>query len=71
MALMYPWASREYLLWQMTIGQIFMYHNLGLEMKYPTKPEDPDNPKPLHDMNHEELTEWKTEMSDKYGDTDG
>jgi hypothetical protein len=34
MALMYPWATKEYLLWQMTIGQLVMYHNLGIELKY-------------------------------------
>jgi len=35
MALLYPWATKEYLLWEMTIGQIVMYHNLGIELKYP------------------------------------
>ena len=40
MALLYPWATKEYLLWEMTIGQIVLYHNLGIEMKYPSeKPE--------------------------------
>jgi hypothetical protein len=34
MALMYPWATKEYLLWEMTIGQIVMYHNKGMELKY-------------------------------------
>jgi hypothetical protein len=38
MALLYPWATKEYLLWQMSLGQIIMYHNLGLEMKYPAPP---------------------------------
>jgi len=36
MALLYPWATKEYLLWQMTIGQIILYRNLGYEMKYGT-----------------------------------
>lgn len=34
MALMFPWATKEYLLWEMSIGQIVMYHNLGVELKY-------------------------------------
>jgi len=34
MALLFPWATKEYLLWEMSIGQIVMYHNLGVEMKY-------------------------------------
>ncbi len=38
MALMYPWATKEYLLWEMTIGQIVMYHNIGIEIKNGVKP---------------------------------
>ena len=38
MALMFPWATKEYLLWEMTIGQIVMYHNLGIEISNPTPP---------------------------------
>jgi len=34
MALLYPWATKEYLLWEMSLGQIVLYHNLGIEMKY-------------------------------------
>lgn len=34
MALLFPWATKEYLLWEMSIGQIVLYHNLGVEMKY-------------------------------------
>ena len=30
---MYPWATKEYLLWNMTIGQIILYHNKGNEIK--------------------------------------
>jgi len=33
MALMYPWATKEYLLWNMTIGQIVMYHNKAMDIK--------------------------------------
>jgi hypothetical protein len=33
MALLYPWATKEYLLWNMTIGQIIFYHNKGIEIK--------------------------------------
>jgi hypothetical protein len=31
MALMYPWATKEYLLWKMSLGQIIMYYNLGFD----------------------------------------
>ena len=33
---MYPWATKEYLLWHMSLGQIIMYFNLGAEAKNPT-----------------------------------
>ena len=33
MALLYPWATKEYLLWKMTIGQIVMYHNKAMDIK--------------------------------------
>jgi len=38
MALLFPWATKEYLLWKMSLCQIILYHNLGIEIKYP-KPE--------------------------------
>jgi len=34
MALLYPWATKEYLLWEMSLGQIILYHNVGLELRY-------------------------------------
>ena len=38
MALLFPWATKEYLLWKMTIGQIVMYHNQAMDIKNGTKP---------------------------------
>jgi hypothetical protein len=35
MALMYPWATKEYLLWNMSLSQIILYHNIGIEIQYP------------------------------------
>ena len=45
MALLFPWATKEYLLWEMSIGQVIMYHNIGIEIKYPdpNKSTDPDS----------------------------
>jgi len=65
MALLYPWATKEYLLWEMTIGQIVMYHNLGLEIKYPKPQKDKDS---LMDKSHEELVEIRDELREKYGE---
>jgi len=38
MALLFPWATKEYLLWEMSLCQIVLYHNIGIDIKYP-KPE--------------------------------
>ena len=51
MALMYPWATKEYILWEMSLPQLILYHNLGIEQKYPS----PDEGKSmLRDMTVEE-----------------
>ena len=77
MGLLYAWATKEYLLWRMSPGQIFMYNNLGIELKY-GKPKEDGKPKPLHEMSHAELKAWQAEqdaekaaLGDKYGDTNG
>jgi hypothetical protein len=33
MALLFPWATKEYLLWEMTIGQIIFYSNKAGDIK--------------------------------------
>ena len=60
MALLYPWATKDYLLWEMSLGQIVLYHNIGLEMKY-GKPDR--KPKKLSEMSPEQLTRFR----DQYG----
>jgi hypothetical protein len=68
MALMYPWATKEYLLWEMTIGQIVMYHNLGIEMKY-GKQDDPDAPaKKPSEMSYDELKAVRDQLRAQYGE---
>jgi hypothetical protein len=78
MALLYPWATKEYLLWEMTIGQIILYHNRGIEMKY-GEAEKPSGPG-LVDKSESELRELRDEarrqfehdaLAAKYGDIDG
>jgi len=80
MGLMYAWATPDYLLWNMTIGQIIMYHELGIDIKYP----DPKKNTPgLVNKSTEELRKMRDdaraqfelekreslekEMSSKYG----
>lgn len=55
MALLYPWATKEYLLWNMTIGQIVMYYNKGIDMKS-GKPEEKPG---LMGMTAEQLREFR------------
>jgi hypothetical protein len=82
MALLYPWATKEYLLWNMSLGQIILYHNQGLEQKY-GKP-DGERPKTYADYKRarEEMRraglleevkksdEVKASYRDKYGEVE-
>jgi len=65
MALLYPWATKEYLLWQMSLPQIILYHNLGMEVKYGKQEEKPVKP---HEMSHAELKALRDDLRSKYGE---
>jgi hypothetical protein len=68
MALLYPWATKEYLLWNMSLSQIMLYHNLGMETKY-GKPEK--TVKQTKDMSYDELKAIRDENRRLYGDIGG
>jgi hypothetical protein len=72
MALLYPWATKEYLLWEMSIGQIILYHNLGLDLKYGKPPEGGGGAKKPSEMGYDELKAYRDklreEFSLKYGE---
>lgn len=68
MALLYPWATKEYLLWNMTLAQIIMYHNEGIKIKYGKKDK---TPKKASEMTHEELAAVRDELRRQYGEIDG
>jgi hypothetical protein len=83
MGLMYAWATKEYLLWEMTIGQIIMYHNRGISIKNGTdkntnsglngKTLDElrkmrDDSRAQIELERREMT--RKELSNKYGDID-
>lgn len=57
MALLYPWATKEYLLWEMSIGQVILYHNRGMDLKYGTGERKPG----LLDKSAEELRKMRDE----------
>jgi hypothetical protein len=66
MAILYPWARPDYLLWKMSIEQIILFYNLGLEMKY-GKGEREETPS-LRNMTPEELTKLREQLRKDYGD---
>jgi len=66
MALLYPWATREYLLWQMSLDQLLLYHNVGIEQKYGKGSNN--EPKKAADMTYEELAAKREELRKQYGD---
>ena len=52
----------------MTIGQIVMYQNLGMELKYPRPDTDPGSTK---NMTAEEVRAKRDELRKQYGAIDG
>ena len=69
MALLFPWASKEYLLWEMSLGQVIMYHNLGIDIKYNSSPNKNNKNNTLADKSPEEIKEILAESKRMYGDT--
>ncbi len=67
MGIMYSWATKEYLLEQMTFGQIVMYLNHGIEIKYPKPEKKPGEPEKLTDKSSEELTAYRDKLREQYG----
>jgi hypothetical protein len=68
MALLYPWATKDYLLWEMSLAQIILYHNIGFELKYP-KPEK--NQYDARNLSPEELKKVRDELRNQYGEIGG
>lgn len=62
---MYPWATKEYLLWEMSLGQIIMYYNIGFDQMNPKKDNGEDL---LVNKSHEELAAIRDELKAQYGD---
>lgn len=58
MALLYPWATKEYLLWKMSLGQIIMYLNIGTEQKHGKSEGRPS----LIGKSHGELAAFRQEL---------
>jgi hypothetical protein len=67
MALLYPWATREYLLWEMSLPQIILYHNMGHELKYGKQ----EKPVKASDMSYDQLKSIRDENRRLYGNIGG
>ena len=59
---MFPWATKEYLLWNMTIGQILMYNNYGWAIKNGTSA---TQTKTLSNMSASEVRKFRDDMRSK------
>ena len=64
MGILYGW-KKEYLLEEMSFGQIVMYLNCGLEFKYP-KPKD-GTPRKAVDKSAAELRAERDKLRKQYG----
>lgn len=68
MALLFPWATREYLLWKMSLGQLVYYHNEAIAQKTPTKRTAAGKSIPsLAEKPHSELVKLREELRKQYG----
>ena len=68
MAFMFPWATKEYLLWDMSLGQVITYYNIGVDIKNGVVKK---GPKKLSERSPEELRRIRDELRQKYGAIDG
>lgn len=69
LGMMYAWATKEYILWEMTWAQVIMYLNEGLEQKFPS--EKTGAAPRAAEMSHEELKKKRDELRRMYGSIGG
>jgi len=65
MGLLYSWATKEYLLERMSFGQIVMYLNYGVAIKYP-EPAAAQG-KSMVGLSAEEIRRRRAELRKQYG----
>jgi hypothetical protein len=66
MALLYPWATKEYVLWNMSYAQVILYHNEGIDIKYP-KSKEGEGKATLANASADEVREKRDELRRLYG----
>ena len=64
MALRFPWATKEYLLWNMTIGQVMMYWQYATE----TAETNGGGTRTVKDMSASEIRTLREELRQQYGE---
>jgi hypothetical protein len=72
MGMLYAWATPDYLLWHMTIGQVIMLHNKAIEIRTPKKDgqaeHDADELVARRDEIRRTFPELREMWEHKYGD---
>jgi len=66
MGILYGWATKEYLLEQMSFGQIIMYLEYGLQFKYPKPKEPSDSGTSMIGKSAEEIRRRKDELKKQF-----
>ena len=67
MGLMYAWATKEYLLERMSFGQIMMYLDYGLQIRYPKTDGRQQASPSLVGRSAEEIRRKRDELRRQYG----
>lgn len=68
--MLYPWATKDYLLWEMSLAQVILYMNEGIDQKYPKTTGNGEENK-LANKSHSELKKLRDEIRATYGAIDG
>lgn len=68
MGMMFSWATKEYILWEMSLGQLVMYHNIAIDIKNGTVKK---GQKKLSEKSIEEIKKTRDELRMLYGAIDG
>jgi hypothetical protein len=72
MGSMYSWATKEYLLWEMSLDQFMLYLVEGIELKYPTENNNPDEGEiDISKMDANQILQLKQDLRNKYGAVGG
>jgi hypothetical protein len=63
----YAWATPEYLLWHCSLGMCVMFHNIAMDLKYPSDNKETNS---LRNASPEKIAEIKKQIHEMYGETE-